>query len=51
MDTLELRRKARQLWNDPTMQRKWLRAVLQLGDRWLLHPARPPAKWGVNIVR
>jgi len=44
MQTQELRRKARQLYNNalvpPTTnqhnQRKWVRSVLQLGDKWLL---------------
>ena len=44
MQTQELRRKARQLYNNklvPTEvnqhnQRKWVRSVRMLGDRWLL---------------
>ncbi len=44
MNTQELRRKARQLYNNklvPTEvnqhnQRKWVRSVLKLGDKWLL---------------
>ena len=44
MNTQELRRKARQLYNNklvPTEvnqhnQRKWVRAVLKLGDKWLI---------------
>jgi hypothetical protein len=44
MQTQELRRKARQLYNNkqvPTEvnqlnQRKWVRSVLKLGDKWLL---------------
>lgn len=36
MQTFELRQKARKLWNTPYNQRAWVRAVLQLGDHWLL---------------
>lgn len=36
VDTLKLRRKARELWPDRYHQRAWLRSVLILGDRWLL---------------
>jgi len=44
MNTQELRRKARQLYNNeqvPTKvnqynQRKWVRSVLKLGDKWLV---------------
>jgi hypothetical protein len=44
MHTQELRRKARQLYNNALVpqslnqhnQRKWVRSVLQLGDKWLL---------------
>lgn len=50
MSNEELRRRARKLWSDPVLQRKWVRAVLLLGERWLLHPSRPPAKWGVPSV-
>lgn len=40
----ELRRKARQIYNNALVpehvnrhnQRKWVRSVLQLGDRWLI---------------
>jgi len=40
----QLRRKARQIYNNDMVpehinrhnQRKWVRAVLQLGDRWLI---------------
>jgi hypothetical protein len=44
MNTEQLRRKARQLYNNKLVsqevnqynQRKWVRSVLQLGDRWLV---------------
>ena len=44
MQTLHLRRKARQLFNNelaPTHtnqhnQRKWVRSILRLGDKWLM---------------
>ena len=44
MNTQELRRKARKLYNNeqvPTKvnqynQRKWVRSVLKLGDKWLV---------------
>lgn len=44
MHTQELRRRARQLYNNALVpsttnqhnQRKWVRSVLQLGDKWLL---------------
>ena len=44
MNTEELRRKARQLYNNKLVsedvnqynQRKWVRAVLRLGDKYLL---------------
>jgi hypothetical protein len=44
MQTEQLRRKARQLYNNKLVsqevnqynQRKWVRSVLQLGDKWLL---------------
>jgi hypothetical protein len=44
MQTHTLRRKARQLFNNREVpvsinqhnQRKWVRAVLQLGDKWLI---------------
>jgi hypothetical protein len=44
MNTQELRRKARQLYNNKAVptevnqhnQRKWVRSVLKLGDKWLL---------------
>jgi hypothetical protein len=44
MQTEQLRRKARQLYNNKLVsqevnqynQRKWVRSVLQLGDRWLV---------------
>lgn len=44
MNTEQLRRKARQLYNNSLVpqevnqynQRKWVRAVLKLGDKWLL---------------
>ena len=37
MSTLTLRRKARALWPDSQHnQRAWLRAVLNLGDKWLI---------------
>jgi len=44
MNTQELRRKARQLYNNKLVstevnqlnQRKWVRSVLKLGDKWLL---------------
>jgi hypothetical protein len=43
MHTQELRRKARQLYNNALVppatnqynQRKWVRAILRLGDKWL----------------
>ena len=44
MHTQELRRKARQLYNNALVpsttnqhnQRQWVRSVLKLGDKWLL---------------
>ena len=44
MQTEQLRRKARQLYNNKLVpqevnqynQRKWVRSVLQLGDKWLI---------------
>jgi hypothetical protein len=36
MSTLALRRKARQLWNNPAYQRQWIRSVLRLDKNWLL---------------
>jgi len=44
MQTLKLRRKARCLFNNSAVpqalnqynQRKWVRSVLRLGDKWLL---------------
>jgi len=44
MQTEQLRRKARELYNNKQVsqeinqynQRKWVRSVLQLGDKWLL---------------
>lgn len=44
MQTHTLRRKARQLYNNQSVpssvnqhnQRKWVRAMLQLGEKWLL---------------
>jgi len=50
MHTQELRRKARELYNNALVpasinqhnQRKWVRSVLQLGDRWLV--AKPIGK-------
>jgi len=44
MNTEQLRRKARELYNNKEVpqevnqynQRKWIRSVLQLGDKWLL---------------
>jgi len=44
MQTEQLRRKARQLYNNKLVpqevnqhnQRKWVRSVLKLGDKWLL---------------
>jgi hypothetical protein len=44
MQTLKLRRKARCLYNNSLVpqavnqynQRKWVRSVLRLGDKWLL---------------
>jgi hypothetical protein len=36
MTTLALRRRARELWNTPHNQRKWVRSVLQLSEKWLL---------------
>jgi len=44
MQTEQLRRKARQLYNNSLVpqevnqynQRKWVRAVLKLGDKWLI---------------
>jgi hypothetical protein len=44
MNTEQLRRKARQLYNNKLVsqevnqynQRKWVRSVLQLGDKWLV---------------
>lgn len=36
MNTITLRRRARQLWDSPHNQRKWVRAVLRLGDKWLV---------------
>lgn len=42
MTTLTLRRRARELWATPYLQRQWVRSVLRLGDRWLL--AQPVGK-------
>jgi hypothetical protein len=50
MQTEQLRRKARQLYNNKLVsqevnqynQRKWVRSVLQLGDKWLV--AKPIEK-------
>ena len=50
MNTEQLRRKARELYNNKEVpqvvnqynQRKWVRSVLRLGDRWLL--AKPLGK-------
>ena len=44
MNTEQLRRKARRLYNNSLVpqevnqynQRKWVRSVLQLGDKWLI---------------
>ena len=44
MQTQKLRRKARELYNNALVpestnqynQRKWVRAILKLGDKWLL---------------
>jgi len=36
MNTIHLRRRARELWDTPYNQRAWVRAVLSLGNRWLL---------------
>ena len=44
LTTEQLRRKARQIYNNDMVpeyinrhnQRKWVRSVLQLGDRWLI---------------
>ncbi len=44
MQTQQLRRKARQLYNNSQVpqevnqynQRKWVRSVLKLGDKWLV---------------
>jgi hypothetical protein len=44
MNTEQLRRKARELYNNKEVpqgvnqynQRKWVRSVLKLGDKWLL---------------
>ena len=44
MQTEQLRRKARQLYNNKLVpqevnqynQRKWVRSVLKLGDKWLI---------------
>jgi len=44
MNTEQLRRKARELYNNKEVpqevnqynQRKWIRSVLKLGDKWLL---------------
>ena len=44
MQTQQLRQKARQIYNNHLVpnhinqhnQRKWVRSVLQLGDRWLV---------------
>jgi hypothetical protein len=46
MNILSLRHRARKLWGNPQLQRKWLRAVVLLGDKWILHPSCPPVKWG-----
>lgn len=35
MSTLALRRHSRELWQCPKLQRKWVRSVLRLGDKWL----------------
>ena len=53
MQTQELRRKARQLYNNklvPTEvnqynQRKWVRSVLKLGDKWLLAKQVERLQW------
>lgn len=37
MKTLYLRRRARELWDTPYNQRAWVRSVLQLKDKWLIH--------------
>ncbi len=45
MNTEQLRRKARELYNNKEVpqevnqynQRKWIRSVLKLGDKWLLN--------------
>ena len=42
MKTFELRQRARQLWDTPHNQRAWVRAVLDLGEKWLL--AKPVQK-------
>jgi len=36
MTNFELRKRARKLWKSPYNQQKWVRAVLILGDKWLL---------------
>lgn len=46
MRTEQLRRRARELWSHPYLQRAWVRSVLQLGDKWILHPSHPVVKWG-----
>ena len=44
----ELKLRARKLWKSDHNQQAWVRSVMWLGERWLLHPASPPAKWGTG---
>lgn len=49
MNTRKLIRRAQKLWSSPTVppemnranKKKWLRAVIRLGDRWLLAKNMP----------
>jgi len=44
----ELKQRARKLWSSEHNQQAWVRSVVALGERWLLHPSKPAAKWGVG---
>jgi hypothetical protein len=44
----DLRVRARKLWKSDHNQQAWVRSVMWLGERWLLHPSNPPAKWGTG---
>ena len=46
-----LKQRARALWSSEYNQKAWVRSVLVLGERWLLHPSNPPAKWGTGAAR